>query len=133
MHHGDFLAAVGNGVVERELEDVAAALTGIDAGGHAHRMGVAIDGYVMLVTHVEAFDVLAAQNQVDVFETPARHQRLCRPQVGIELELFPQTHIGRAIAAARWGFQWSLERKSGALDRVQRDLRQRIAKGRDTG
>ena len=54
----------------------------------------------MLVADVQALEVLAHHDQVDVVEAAARNQGARRAQVGVELELLAQPHVGRAVAAA---------------------------------
>jgi hypothetical protein len=112
---------------------LAAALARVDAGGHADGVGVAVDRDVVLVAHVEAFVVLAHHHQVDVLEAAAGNDGLGRTQVGIQLELLAQAHVGGTVAAARRGFQRPLERQPVLADAVDAGLRQRIAAGRDAG
>ncbi len=116
---GDFLAAGGNGVLERELQQAAAALARIDAGGHGHCMRIVVDRDVDLMADIQALEILAHHHQVDVVESAAGNQRAGRTQIRIELELFPQTHIGGSIAAARGGFERTFEGEPSTPDTVQ--------------
>jgi hypothetical protein len=72
-------------------------------------------------------------HQVDVLEAAAGNDGLRRTQVGVELELLAQAHVGGTIAAAGRGFQRSLERQPVLADAVDAGLRQRIAAGGDAG
>ena len=125
----DLLAPGRDGMVEGELEQAAAAGAGVDAGGHGHGVRVVVDLHVVLVADVQAFEVLAHHHQVDLVEAPARDDGARRAQVGVELELLAQAHVGRAVAAARGRLQRALQRQARAPDAVERGLGQRVARG----
>jgi hypothetical protein len=72
VHDRDLLAAGRDRVLERELEQAAAALARVDAGGHRDGVRVVVDLHVVLVADVEALEVLAHDDEVDVVEAAAR-------------------------------------------------------------
>ena len=98
-----FLRPVAIGVLEGELEQPAAALARVDAGGHRDGVRIVVDLDVVLVPDVQALEILAHHHQIDVVEAAAGNQRARRAQVGVQLELLAQAHVRGAIAAARKG------------------------------
>ena len=124
-----FLRPCGDGVLERELEQPAAALAGIDAGGHGDRVRVVVDLDVMLVADVQALEVLAHHHQVDIVEAAAGNQRACRAQVRVQLELLAQPHVRGAIAAAGGSLERSFQRETRPADARDGLRRKRIARG----
>jgi hypothetical protein len=127
----DLLAPGQHGVLEGELQQPAAAGAGVDAGGHGHGMRVVIDLHVVLVADVQAFEVLAHHDQIDLVKATAGNDRARRAQVGVELELLAQAHVGRTVAPARGRLQRALQRQARAPDALQRGRRQRVAGGLD--
>src|SRR3546814_7122369 len=79
----------------------------------------------MRVTHVQTFEILAVDQQVDVVVTPTRNQRARRTHVGVQLERFTQPHIAGAIALAGRRLQRPFERKTRAADAVEHRFGQR--------
>ena len=75
---------------------------------------------VVLEAHVEAFEILADQHEVDVLVAPAGHQRARGAHVGVELEFLAQAHVDRAEAAADRRGERALEREPRAADAVER-------------
>ena len=118
-------------MLEGELQQAAAALPRVDAGGHGHGVRVVVDLNVVLVADVQALEVLAHHDQVDLVEAAARHEGARRTQVGVQLELLAQAHVGGAVAAARGGLERPLERQTRAPNAVDGLRRQRIARGLD--
>jgi hypothetical protein len=88
------MAPGGHGVLKRVFQQAAAAGAGVDARGHGHGVRVVVDLHVVLVADVQAFEVLAHHHQVDVVEAAAGDDGARRAQVGVELELLAQAHIG---------------------------------------
>ena len=129
VHHRHLLAALRDGGLEGVVEDAVAALAGVDAGGHGHGVRVAVDAHVVLVADVQALEVLAHHQQVDVVEAAAGNDGARRAHVGEELELLAQAHVGAAVAAARGRLQRALERQARLADRIERGLGQRVAGG----
>ncbi len=127
----DFLAAGRHRVLEGEFQQAAAALARIDSGRHGDCVRIVVDLDVMLVADVQAFQVFAHDHQVDLVEAAAGNQRACGPQVGVQLEFFPQAHVRRAVAAARRRLERALQRQAGASDAVDGPRRQRIARRLD--
>ena len=133
VHHRDLLAALSDRVVEGEADDAAAALAGVDAGAHAHRVRIAVDRNEVLVAHVQAFVVLAHQHQVDVVIAAARNDGVGGAQVCVELEFLAQAHVRRAVTTADGSFQRSLEGEPGLADAVETGRGQWVAASRDAG
>ncbi len=133
VHDRHLLAPGGHRVLEGKFQQPAAAGAGVDACCHGHRMRVVVDLHVVLVADVQAFEVLAHHHQVDLVEAAAGHHGTCRAQIGVELELLAQAHVGRAVAAARWCFQWPLQRQTRAPDAVQNGGGQGVAGGFHAG
>ena len=127
VHDGHFLAAGRDGVLEREFQQAAAALTRVDARGHGDGVRVVVDLDVVLVPDVQAFEVFAHDHQIDLVEAAARDQSARGAQVGVQLEFFPQSHIGGAVSAAGRGFERALQCQTRAADAVDGLGRQRIA------
>ena len=127
----DLLAAGGDRVLEGELQQPAAALARVDAGGHGDGVRVVVDLNVVLVADVQAFEILAHHHQVDVVEAAARNQRARRTQVCVQLELLAQAHVRGAVAAARRRLERALQGQACAPDAVDGVGRQRIARGLD--
>ena len=61
-----FLRPVRDRVLEGELEQAAAALAGVDAGGHGDRVRIVVDLDVVLVADVQAFEIFAHHHEIDV-------------------------------------------------------------------
>ena len=89
-------------------------------------MRIVIDLHEMLVPDVQAFQVFAHHDEVDIVEAPTGNDGLGWPQVGVQLEFFAQSNVGRAIASARGRFQRPLERKARAANAVEGGLWQRV-------
>ena len=125
VHDGHLLAAqVAIACSKANSRMWQAAGAGVDAGGHGHGMRVVVDLHIVLVADVQAFQVLAHDDEVDLVEAPAgASMRARRAQVGVELELLAQAHVGaRAVATARGRLQRPLQRQARAADAVQRGL-----------
>ena len=106
---GDLLAAELQCVVEGEARYPPRSLPRVDARRDSHRMRVVADGDVVFEGDVETLQVLPDQHEVDVLESPTRHQRVRRAQVGVEVEFFAQAHVDGAEAAADRGGERPLE------------------------
>ena len=130
---GDFLAAVLFGVVEGESRDALAAGAGVDAGGDGDRLRVVADSEVVFPGEVEAFDVLAHEDEVDVFESSAGDDGFHRADVGEEAELFAQAHVDGAKAPADRRRQGAFEGEAGAAHGRQHFGRQGVAVFLDGG
>ena len=128
---GDLLAAGGQGVLERELDQSAAPLPGIDAGGHGDRMRVVVDLNVMLVTDVQALEVFAHHDEVDVVEAAARNQCAGGAEIRVQLEFLAQPDVGRSIAASGGGLERTLQREACPADARDRLRRKRVSRGLD--
>src|SRR5258706_36391 len=83
-------------------EPCTASRARVHAGGERHRVRIVADRDVVLEAHVQALEVLAHEDEVDLLVAPARDQRARRTQVGIEVELLAQAHVRGAKAAAHW-------------------------------
>ncbi len=105
MHDGDFLASGGDGVLEGELEQPAAALARVHAARDRDGVRIVADLNVVLVPDVQSLEILAHHHQIDVVEASAGNERARRAQVRVELELLAQAHVRGAIAAARGRLQ----------------------------
>jgi hypothetical protein len=127
VHHRDLLAAGGDGVFEGILQQPAAALARVDAGGHRHSVRVVVDLHVVLVADVEAFQVLAHDHEVDVVVAAARNEGACRAQIRVELERLAQAHVRRTVAAAGRRLERALQRKARAANAVEHGRGQRVA------
>jgi hypothetical protein len=88
---------------------------------------VVADRDVVLEADVQPLEVLAHQHQVDILVAPAGNEGARRPQVGIEVELLAQPHVGGAEAAADRGGERALEREARLADALQGRLGQWIA------
>ena len=93
VHDRDFLAAGRNRVVKSEFKQAASTCPGIDAGRHGHGTRVTVDRNVVFVPDVQSFKVLAHHHQVNLVKASARDDGLGGAQVGVELELFAQSHV----------------------------------------
>src|ERR1700733_13925293 len=69
VHDGHLLAACCNGMVEREFQETAAALARVHARGHGDGVRVVVDLNVVLMSNVQALQVLAHDHQIDFVET----------------------------------------------------------------
>ncbi len=121
-----FLRPAGDGVFEGELQQTAAALAGVDAGGHRDRVRIVVDLNVVLVADVQSLEVLAHHHEVDVVEAAARNERARGAQIGVQLEFLAQADVGRAVAAARRRLERPLQGEARAADAVDGGRRQRI-------
>jgi len=131
VHQRDLLAAGGDGVLERVLEDAPATGPRVDAGGHGHGVRIVVDRHIVLMADVQALEVLAHHHQIDLVEAAAGHHGERGAQVGVELEFFAQAHIAAAVAAAGRRLQRPLQRQARAANAGQRGLGQRIARRGD--
>ncbi len=118
VNDGHFFSSHRYRMLERELEQAAAALPRVDARGHGHGVRVIVDLNVVLVSDVQALEIFAHDNEVDVVEAAAGDESSRRPQIGIELELLAQPHIRRSITAGGRSLQRPFERQPRALDAV---------------
>ena len=75
---------------------------------------------------VESLGVLTNEHDVDVFESPAGHDRPRGTHVRVQVEFSPQRDVHRAIASAHRRLERSLERESRSLDGFDRFVRHRI-------
>ncbi len=123
VHHRNLLARLADGVLEGVLQNTSAAGASVHTRTDGDRMGIAVDRDVVFETDIQALEVLAHHDQIDVVVASARDQRLGRPHIGVELELLPQTHVRRAETPADRGFQRTLERQLGAAHTRQRRFR----------
>src|SRR6185503_8735032 len=73
----------------------------------------------MLKGDVQALEVLADENDIDVFVASARYHRADWPQVGIQPKGFPQANVHRPEAAPHGRGERALEGKLGALDALE--------------
>jgi len=89
VHQSNLLAPKLHCVLERVPDDPPGPVPCVHARGNRHRVRVVADRDVMLEGNVQAFKVLADQDQVNILEAPAGNQRVRRSQIGIELELLP--------------------------------------------
>src|SRR4051795_6769158 len=133
MNHRHLLAPVLHGVVEGKADNPLAARTGVDAGGDGHGVRVLADGNEVFKGDIKALEVLAHEDDVNVFEAPPRDHGARRPQVGIEPEGLPQADVDGAEAAPDGRGQRTLQGELGSLDAVQGGLGERIASVLDAG
>ncbi|MCY1554582.1 hypothetical protein D9M68_911630 [compost metagenome] len=56
-------------------------------------MWIVIDLHEMFVSDVQALQVLAHHDEIDLVEATAGNDGQGRPQVGVELELFTQSNV----------------------------------------
>ena len=112
----DLLAAGGDRVLERELQEPAAPLAGVNAGGHGDGVRVVVDLDVMLVPDVQALEIFAHHDEIDVVEAAARNQGSRWPEIGVQLEFLAQAHIGRSITAPGRGLERALQGEPRAAD-----------------
>jgi hypothetical protein len=131
VHDGDLAALVPDGVVEGELGDAAAFGAGVDARRDRHCVRIIAYGEVVLPGDVEALEVFAHEDDVDVFIAPAGHEGARWPQVGIQAELLAQPHVHRAEASADRRGERTLEREAGAANALEEHRRQRVVVLRD--
>jgi hypothetical protein len=80
----------------------------------------------MLEAHVEALEVLAHEDEVDVLETPAGDERARRPQVGEEGEFLAKAHVGRAEASAHGRGERPFQREARVADALDGGRGQRV-------
>ena len=71
MHDGDLAALVLDGVVEGEFGDAAALGARVDARGYGDGARVVADREVVLPGDVQALEVFAHEDNVDVLVAPA--------------------------------------------------------------
>src|SRR6185503_13797766 len=90
-------------------------------------MRIVAERDVMLEANIEAFEILADEDEIDILEAAARYDGAYRPNIGIKPEFLAQPHVDRAIAAADRRGQRAFQRKARAADAVERVLGQRIA------
>jgi len=119
VHDGHFLAAGCDGVLECKFQQAAAALTRVHARSHGDGMRVIVDLDVILMSDVQAFQILAHHHEIDFFEAPAGDQSTCRPQICIQLELLPQAHVGGSVTSPRRGFERTFESQARAPDALE--------------
>ena len=119
VHQSDLFAPEFHGMLKGERTMRRATLARVDAGGHRHGMRVVADRDVVFEGDVEAFEVFAHQDQVDIVEAAARDQRLRGAKVGVKQELFPQPDVDGAEAAADRRCQRAFQRQLVAADAVQ--------------
>src|SRR6202035_798784 len=78
VHYGDFLAAVLYRVFKGEARNLLAGFARVDAGRDGNCAWIVADWNVVFVRYIEAADVFADQDDVDVFKA-AWNNRPCRP------------------------------------------------------
>ncbi len=88
---------------------------------------------VVFPGEVEAFDVFADEDEVDVLEASAGDDALHRAHVGEQAEFFAQAHVDGAKAAADGGGEGAFEGEAGAADGGEQLGRQGVAVFLDGG
>ena len=126
VHDGDLLASVLERVVEREFDDLARSLAGVDPGRNRDRVRIVSDRDVVFEGDVKAAEVFSHQHDVDIVESSPGDHAPNRTHIGVKAELLAQANIDRAESAADRRRQRALQGKPRAPDAVQRRLRQRI-------
>ena len=81
----------------------------------------------MFEADIEAFEVLADENEVDVLIAAALHDRLAGADIGVEVEFGAERDVDRAEPAADRRGQGSLQREAGLADARERLGRQRLS------
>lgn len=82
---------------------------------------------------VEAFEVFADDDEVDIFVAAAGDHRAGGAKVGVEVEFLAQADVDGAEAAADGGCERAFEGEAGAADAGKGCFGQRISAGGDRG
>ncbi len=142
MHGRHQLAAVGAGVLERELHDPARALRRDHLDADCGILGdlllrTTVDrlddlcgilaARIELDAGIEVFEVFANDHQVDIAERRLDSlDGLARPQVGIRLQLLAERDVDAAEAGADRGGDRALQADAVLADRRDRRIRQQL-------
>src|SRR6185312_5825360 len=102
---------------------------------HRLRRGARIvaDADVVLDADVQPLGVLANEDDVEIAVAAARNDRVGGADVGVEIERLAERDVDRPVAFADRRLQRPLERKLGALDRIERAVGDRVAVPRHAG